>query len=202
MITWDEVPEADDFGYHPEPGPDVQLKHFVVIEIEEVPGELSPLTRAVISSFAKEVKTLNNLLGRSGVRAVMERWTTAGRHRVDVVDQAEQLSKGLDRNHFLVTSPAKEPGDGSWTEQFDWHIEHPAECTPAIRYDGLCPFEEEINHSGRDAFGQPQDWDAPPFRKHIRNVVKIYPAGPWGGEEFDAYIEEVDEVDEVSEECE
>lgn len=190
---WVEVDEADDFGYDPEPDPEVQLKHIIAIQIQEKPGELSPLVRAIVSSFAKEVRELNALLGKGEVSAVMERWTTAaGRYELNVIDHAKRISEthDLQGNHFLVTLPAEEPGDGTWTEEFDFEIEHSSECTPAIRHDGLCPFEEEMHMAGIDAFGKPSDWDAPPFRKRIRHVVEVYPGGPWGGPEADIYIME------------
>lgn len=194
-IQWQDVPEADDFGYDPQPEGGVELTHLIAISIKEKPGELSPIARAVISSLAKEIQAMNALLRDAGTTAVMERWTSAGRYELKTIDHAETLGKGLAHNHFLVTSPAEEPGDGTWTREYDWHIEHPSNCTPAHRYDGLCPFEEYIAEAGIDAFGRPADWDDPPFRKRVEYVVEGFPGGPWGPAEYDVYIAEVDEVD-------
>lgn len=173
-------------------------KHLIAIEVDEGESDIGVLVAAVVASFRKEVEAMRELLRKEGV-AVSHRYErhASGRFSLHLDDRAEQIRKHLqlDCDHHLVTTPAEEPDNGTWTDEFDWEIEHPERCTPEVRYDDLCPFQVEIEYAGRDIFGKPKDWGEPPFRKRVRHVVEHFPGGPWGAEEWDVYVVEDPEED-------
>lgn len=201
-----EFVEMDDldvgyFDHDWESPPPKGRKHLITIEVDEGDSDISPLVMAIITSFAKDVEAMRDLLRREEVTVSYQyRRTAAGRYSLVLKDHAKTMLKRLtlDRNHYLVTVPAEEPGNGTWTDEFDWAVEHSEECTPEVRYDDLCPFQVDIEMVGRDIFGDPKDWDDPPFRKRIQHVVEHSPGGPWGAEEWDSYVREDPEEEEGS----
>lgn len=172
-------------------------KHLIAIEVEEEASNIGPLVFASLNSIMDEAETMRALLRREGIKVTCEYRSTAGRYALKMEDNAHSMAQNLDQDHYLVVSPAEEPDYWSWSEGFDFEVEHGGDCTPEVRYDGLCPFEDMVHQAGSEAFGKPGDWPEPPFRKRVKFVSEHYPGGPWGAEEWDAWIEE-DEPDEQS----
>ena len=188
-ITWSEYePDIDLNWTSVSAYEDIkQRHHLLMIRVtEKDPGSLDALVHAVVTSLVKEVEQMRELLANEGVDVRHELRTTAGRYALDFTDHGS--SANLSKDHYLVTHPAEEPGNGMWDEDFDYEIEHPDACTPEARYDGLCPFVEEEYMVGRDAYGDADDWGEAPFRMRIEHVVNHYPGGPWGGDEWETYI--------------
>lgn len=194
-IQWKDIEDEglvgfDYYGLDDKPTPK-RVKHLLTIEIEEVPSEGSLLVKSVIQSLQKEIEDMRSLLHKTGTGAVVrDRYRpTAGRFVVDIVDQGGRAD--LSRDHHLVAYPSEDgPGEGQWTEDYDWEVRHPKACTPEAQFDDLCPFIEHVQYSGRDAFGNPKDWPEPPFKMRVRHVVHETPSGPWGPAEYDIYIEQ------------
>lgn len=172
-----------------------RVTHLLAIEIEETNyGEHSILVESVIRSFLNDLQQMRELLKSVDVKVHDRYQASAGRFQLDIHDHGKYYD--LSTNHHLRTYPSEEgPGEGQWSEDWDWEVVHPEECSEEVRYDDLCPFINEVAYAGRDAFGEPSDWPDPPFCLRIKHVVEEHPAGPWGGAEYDTYVM-LDEEDE------